>query len=214
MLKENIYIRVYTYIYLYIKSFFGVRDLVRSFFFFFVSAEVCDSRNWNSRSNIASFERRLREAAPTPLALPCLFLTSTWTLTDAERDRRGVAKIPHVEEEFRRLWLNLNVCNAWMIYNIGIISKRYLKMFGILRWHVQLIIVSSQIVDQACTCLDDLQNWHHFQAVLDNVSANTTYYCLVTDCGVFSTLVSSRAQDSRRDEARLFAPSRPRPRAA
>ena len=32
--------------------------------------------------------------------------------------------------------------------------------------------------------------------------------------GVFSTLESSRAQDSRRDEARLFAPSRPRPRAA
>ena len=27
------------------------------------------------------------------------------------------------------------VCNAWMIYQIGIISKRYLIMFGILRWH-------------------------------------------------------------------------------
>ena len=39
----------------------------------FVSAEVCDSRNWNSRSNIASFERRVRGAAPTPLALPCPF---------------------------------------------------------------------------------------------------------------------------------------------
>ena len=35
-----------------------------------------------------------------------------------------------------------------------------------------------------------------------------------TEYGVFSTLESSRAQDSRRDEARLFAPSRPRPRAA
>ena len=44
---------------------------------FFVSAEVCDSRNWNSRWNIASFERRLRGAAPTPLALPCPFRTST-----------------------------------------------------------------------------------------------------------------------------------------
>ena len=32
--------------------------------------------------------------------------------------------------------------------------------------------------------------------------------------GVFSTLESSRAQDSRRDEARCFAPSRPRPKVA
>ena len=31
--------------------------------------------------------------------------------------------------------MNLNDCNAWMIYKIGIISKRYLIMFGILRWH-------------------------------------------------------------------------------
>ena len=98
---------------------------------FYVSAEVCDSRNWNSRSNIASFERRLRGAAPTPLTLPCPFRTSTCTQTDAERDKREVAKIPHVEEEFRNFWLKLNGCNAWMMYKIGIISKRYLIMFGI-----------------------------------------------------------------------------------
>ena len=37
-----------------------------------------------------------------------------------------------------------------MIYKIGIISKRYLIMFGILRWHIQLIIIVwSQIVHQA-----------------------------------------------------------------
>ena len=79
-----------------------------------------------------------------------------------------VTKIPHVEEEFREFWLNLNVYNVWMIYKIGIISKRYLIMFGILRWHVQLIIVWSQIVHQVfnCTRLDDLQNWHHLQTVL------------------------------------------------
>ena len=103
--------------------------------FFFVSAQECDSRNWDSRSN--SFVRAppLRGAAPTPLALPCPFRTSTRTRADAERDIREVDKIPHVEEEFRRFWLNLNVCSAWMIYKIGIISKRYLIMFGILRWH-------------------------------------------------------------------------------
>ena len=171
---------------------------------------------------------RLRGAAPTPLALPCPFRTSTWTRTDAERDKREVAKIPHVEEEFREFWLHLDVCNAWMIYKIGVISKRYVIMFGILRWHVQLTIVWSQIghqvrliarawmiyeigmiskryvimfprdrylimfgilrwhvqlfavwlqiVNQAfnCTRLDDLQNWHHLQTVLDNVSASTT----------------------------------------
>ena len=74
-------------------------------------------------------------AAPTPLALPCPFRTSTRTRTDAERDKREVAKIPHVEEEFRKIRLNLNVCNAWMVYKIGIISKRYLIMLGNLRWH-------------------------------------------------------------------------------
>ena len=37
-----------------------------------------------------------------------------------------VAKMPHVEEEFRIIRLYLNVCSAWMIYKIGIISKRYL----------------------------------------------------------------------------------------
>ena len=65
---------------------------------------------------IASFVRRLRWAAPTPLALPCPFSTSTWTRTGAERDKRDVAKTPHVEVEFRRFWLYLNVCSAWTIY--------------------------------------------------------------------------------------------------
>ena len=55
-----------------------------------------------------------------------------------------------------------------MIDTIGIISKRYVIMFGILRWHVQLTIVWSQIVHQVFNCarLDDLQNWHHLQTVL------------------------------------------------
>ena len=77
------------------------------------------------------------------------------------------------------------IARACMIYEIGIISKpyvimfprnRYLIMFGISRWHVQLFAVWLQIVHQAfnCTRLDDLQNWHHLQTVLDNVSENTT----------------------------------------
>ena len=112
-----------------------------------------------------------------------------------------------------------------MIYKIGIISKRYLIMFGILLWHVQLI-VWSQIVHQAfnCTRLDDLQNWHHFQTVLDMfpqkkniiVWSQIVHHFVLskTEYGVFSIPVSSRAQDSRRNEARLYAPSRPRTRAA
>ena len=40
-----------------------------------------------------------------------------------------------------------------MIYKIGIISKRYVIMFGILRWHVQLSIVWSQIVHQVCSII-------------------------------------------------------------
>ena len=63
-----------------------------------------------------------------------------------------------------------------MIYKIRIISKRYVIMFGILRWHAQLFAVWLQLVHQAfnCTRLHDLRNWHHSQTVLDNVSANTT----------------------------------------
>ena len=73
-------------VYIFIRSFFfsGIWSGV-----FFVSAQVCNSRNWNCRSN--SFVR-------------------------AERDKREVAKISHVEEELRRFWLYLNVCSAWMIY--------------------------------------------------------------------------------------------------
>ena len=44
--KHEIYIYIYIYISYMIILFFG--DSVRSFFF--VSASVCDSRNWNSRS--------------------------------------------------------------------------------------------------------------------------------------------------------------------
>ena len=88
-----------------------------------VSASVCNSRNWNSRSNIASFERRLREAAQLPLALLYTSRTSTWTRTDADRHKREVAKILHVEEESLRIWLYLDVCSAWMIYKVDIISK-------------------------------------------------------------------------------------------
>ena len=39
-----------------------------------------------------------------------------------------------------------------MVYKIGIISKECLIMYGILRWHIQLIIVWSQIVHQAFNC--------------------------------------------------------------
>ena len=84
-----------------------------------------------------------------------------------------------------------------MIYKIGIISKRYLIMFVILRWHVQHIIVWSQIVHQAfnCTCLDALQigiiskryvimfprNRYLIMFGIFAV-ARATFCCLVTDC--------------------------------
>ena len=89
---------------------------------FFLSRPKYAIRGTGILGRIASFERRLRGAATTPLALPCPFRTSTWTRTDAERDKREIAKIPYVEKEFRRFWLNLNVCSARMIYKSGIIS--------------------------------------------------------------------------------------------
>ena len=109
------------YLHIYIKSFFGFRDLVR--IYFLLSLPKYAIHGTGILGRIALFERRLRGAAPKPLSLPCPFRISTWTRTDAERGQREVAKIPHVEEEFRRFWLNLNVCSAWMIYKICIISK-------------------------------------------------------------------------------------------
>ena len=56
------------------KSFFGFRDLVRSFF---LSRPKYAIRGTGILGRIVSFERRLRGPAPTPLALPCPFRTST-----------------------------------------------------------------------------------------------------------------------------------------
>ena len=41
--------------------------------------------------------------------------------------RGGISEISDVSLD--------HVGNAWMIYKIGIISKRYLMVFGVLRWH-------------------------------------------------------------------------------
>ena len=57
--------------------------------FFPVPASVCDSLNWNSLQ-IASFERRLREVAQTPLALPNPFRTWPGSGAWAEQDKRKV----------------------------------------------------------------------------------------------------------------------------
>ena len=58
----------------YIESFFGVGDLVRSFF---LSRPRYAIRGTGILGRISSFERRLRGAALTPLALPCPLRTST-----------------------------------------------------------------------------------------------------------------------------------------
>ena len=91
--------------------------------FFFVSASICDSRNWNSRSY--SFVR------PPSLG-------------DGSNARRPAVSVPHLDVNADRcrarqarsckniacrgdileIWLYIDVCSAWMIYKIGIISKR------------------------------------------------------------------------------------------
>ena len=72
----------------YIWSFFFLHS-VRSFFRLGLSMG-CSELEFLGQ--IASFERRLRGAAPTPLALPYPFGTSTWTRMDAERDKREARK--------------------------------------------------------------------------------------------------------------------------
>ena len=60
-------------------------DSVRSFF---SSRPKYALRGTGILGQIASFERRLRGAAQTPLALPYPFRTSTWTRIEAEGDKR------------------------------------------------------------------------------------------------------------------------------
>ena len=87
-------------VHIHIKSFFDFQGFGQEFFLSWPKYAI---RGTGILGQIASFERRPRGAAPTPLALPCPFRTSSWTLTDAERDKREVAKILHVEEEFREI---------------------------------------------------------------------------------------------------------------
>ena len=61
---------------------------------------------------IASYERRLRGAAPTPLALPYPFRTWPGSGMGAERDKREVAKVLYIEEVLSSLRLDLDVCRA------------------------------------------------------------------------------------------------------
>ena len=108
-----------------IEAFLGVMDFGQEFF---VSASVCDSRTgilgriWLGSS--AAFGGRLQRPSPC-------------RVRSAHRRQRGRA--PSETSECRggisEKLLHLHGCNAWMIYKIGIISKRYLIMFEILRWH-------------------------------------------------------------------------------
>ena len=61
---------------------------------------------------IASFERRHRGAAPTPLALNHPFPTWPGSGMGAERDKRKVATVLYFEEVFSSLRLDLDVCRA------------------------------------------------------------------------------------------------------
>ena len=59
---------------------------------------------------IASFERRLRGAAPTPPAVPYPFRTWPGSGMGAEGDKREVAKMLCFEEVLSSLWLYHDVC--------------------------------------------------------------------------------------------------------
>ena len=61
---------------------------------------------------IASFERRLREEASTPLALPYPFCTSMRTRIDAERDKREVRFFLYFGRFTPELFLDLGICRA------------------------------------------------------------------------------------------------------
>ena len=82
-------------------------DSVSSFF----SASICDSRNWNFRSN--SFVRAPSSGggsnAPRP-AYP--FRTWPGSGTWAERDKREVRKFLYFGRQTPELFLDLGICRA------------------------------------------------------------------------------------------------------
>ena len=61
---------------------------------------------------IASFERRLRGAAPTPLALPYPFRTWPGSGTWEDRDEREVRKFLYVGRYTPELFLDLGIFRA------------------------------------------------------------------------------------------------------
>ena len=61
---------------------------------------------------IASFERRLRGAAPTSFALPYPFRTWPGSGTWAERDKREVRNLLYYGRYAPELFLDLGICRA------------------------------------------------------------------------------------------------------
>ena len=83
------------FIYIYNYSFFLRAGIWSGYFF-----RLGGSRGFSELeilSQIASFERRLWGAAPTPLILPYPFGTSTCTRIEVERDKREVRKNSYFE---------------------------------------------------------------------------------------------------------------------
>ena len=83
------------YLYIYNYSFFLRAGIWSGYFF-----RLGGSRGFSELeilSQIASFERRLWGAAPTPLILPYPFGTSTCTRIEVERDKREVRKNSYFE---------------------------------------------------------------------------------------------------------------------
>ena len=117
-------ILLYCYLKIHYHSFF--RGFGQEFFF--ASASVCDSRNWNSRSN--SFVR------PPPSRV-------------GSNSPRPAVSAPHLD-------VNADGCRARQARSCKNIACRG----GILEvW----------VVPWRPQRLDDLQNRHHFQTVVDNV---------------------------------------------
>ena len=105
------------YIYIYDLSFlFGQQ-------FFFVSASVCDSRNWNPRSN--RFVRSPSSGGGSNAPRPALSVRHLDVNADGcwARKTRSCKNIVFWNVIFR-LRLYLDVCSVWMISKFGIISKR------------------------------------------------------------------------------------------
>ena len=105
--------------------------------FFFPSRSQYAILGTGILGQIASFERRLRGAAQTPLALPCPFRTWPGSGTWAERDRREVRKFLYLG--------GIRPSYSWILAYAELKRKKHMGKRLFPSWHHFQILASYSV---------------------------------------------------------------------